>query len=187
MFSDAQVKRINEAKLHIANHLQKMKRQEWYSSMLPWNNMFLSGGAIASLLQGEQPKDWDFYFINYDSMDKIRTHVLQYRDAIADVDPKYMEVLGEDGKMITANAITMKDGSSFITMIVGPAHDVKNSFDFIHCTPHYQDDKLYISENQYECCTKKLLRVNNILRIKSERTDKFVKRGYKDEATLRSI
>jgi hypothetical protein len=104
------------------------------------------------------------------------------KDEVADVNEKYSDFIGKDGKMITANSITMKDGNSFITKYYGDINHVKKHFDFLHCTPHYslKEEKLYISQRQYDACLNKKLIVNNSKVIKKHRVIKFKERGYRE-------
>lgn len=145
------------------------------------DNMFISGGAIASLIQQASVNDWDIYFKDAASEATASTILEKYyRDNIKDVDPKYHDCLGKDGKMITANAITMEDGLQFITMTNGDPKDVRASFDYVHCMPYYDfnRDALYISEKQYDACINKKLIVNNQHVVKPWREEKFLARGY---------
>jgi hypothetical protein len=180
-FTNKQTAEILAVKAHIEQHIERMRVQPWAEPfILPWDTIILSGGAIASLLQGQQPKDWDFYFTDFVMMDRMATHLKDQREYIADVDPKYLEVLGDNGKMITANAITMKDTSSFITLISGSSEQIKASFDYVHCTPHYsiKEKKLYISPKQYAAAKNKVLVINNAGQYKGYRESKFRERGY---------
>lgn len=182
-FTNKQTVELLTVKAYIEEHIERMFRQPWSEAyILPWDCMFLSGGAIASMIQEQEPKDWDFYFGDFAMMDRMKEHLTDpvHRQHVADVDPKYLEVYGEDGKMITANAITMKDKSSFITMIAGSPEQIKGTFDYVHCTPHYSivEKKLYISPKQYHAAKEKRLIVNNAGSIKSYREAKFKERGY---------
>lgn len=177
-FSPTQVKHIEYLKGEIKAHINKMRSQSW--AKLPWNYLILSGGVFASILQADKPKDWDFYFTDYDAMMNTKLHLESCKEDIKDVDEEYKDVIGVDGKMITANAITMDDGSSFITMMYGTSDAIKKTFDYVHCTPHYSLslDKLFISPLQYKACVEKLLYVNNPLAVKDKRINKFIARGY---------
>lgn len=181
MFNFTQRGHILSVKKKIQAMVEVMQTREWTDGyILPWDKMYLTGGAIASLIQGEKPKDLDFYFTDEAFMLAMRAHLLHHKQHIADVDPKYKEVLGENGKMITANAITMDDGASFITMIWGTPEQIKSTFDYVHCTPHYSlaDKLLYISPKQYTAAVNKVLIVNNESSVKEYRTTKFKERGY---------
>lgn len=178
------VVRIHEVKLRISEFINEMKNTDWWQDLLmrQEDKLFLTGGAIASLLQDEQPKDWDFYFNDYDLMWRFKQRIENdYTSYVSDVDEKYKEFLGQDGKMITANAITMNDNASFITLVTGTPQEIRKTFDYVHCTPYYdlKQDKLYISKQQYDACVKKMLIVNNKMMVKAHRTDKFLERGYK--------
>lgn len=183
MFSELEKKIIFKVKQQISDRFAAFKTKPYYKPELPWNKVYLSGGAIASLLQLETPKDWDFYFDDIDTMFLFEKHLRQCELFIADVNDKYGNY-GVNGKMITANAITMDDGNSFITKVSGTPSQVKASFDYVHCTPHFIDGKLYISEKQFDAIVNKKLIVNNSHAVKEYRHQKFLSRGYTD-ATIR--
>lgn len=184
MFTEDEIKHIKDVKNKIRDYLANMESQEWWNGNFN-NELYLTGGAIASLLQYEEPKDWDFYTRNLTTNNALK-HWLENIgiDSIADVDEKYKESVGQDGKMITANAITMSNGASFITMIVGKPDDVRKTFDYVHCTPYYDlaTDILHISKMQYVCCNNKLLVENNPKSVKDYRQNKFLQRGYKKKS-----
>jgi len=183
MFTQEQKDHIQEVKKKIQMHIVEVWMYDVkYTRALRLDKINLSGGAIASLLQGQEPKDWDFYFEDQSSCETFEQAILSNVDKVevADVNPKYGDYIGKDGKMITANSITMKDGNSFITKFYGEIDDIKKEFDFVHCMPHYslKEEKLYISYNQYDACVNKKLIVNNPKKVKSHRIIKFKERGY---------
>lgn len=180
-FNSTERHKIGMVKADILFKLKNLQEEPWFDSNLPWEKVYLTGGAIASLLQGTQPKDWDFYFVDDDTMHKFEKHLLAYQESIADVDPRYGNY-GVNGKMITGNAITMNNGFSFIIKVFGEPNEVKRSFDYIHCKPHYhlKDGNLYISRKQYDCAVRKELVVNNPSAVKPYRLHKFLERGYKN-------
>lgn len=157
------------------------KAQPW-AKTIPWHNLYITGGFIASHLQRTKPKDVDFYFEDEGPMDYTIALLSDpmYKDFIADVDPKYRDVIGRDGKMITEWAITMKTGHSFITKHWGEPKELKQTFDYVHCCAHYElgSDQLFISEAQYVAATQKRLMVNNPLTFTNKREEKFLLRGY---------
>lgn len=182
-FTSQDVAKIYDVKNSIQYFVKILKETEWFQDFVDANNIILTGGAIASLIQNEIPKDWDFYFTDWQAMRSFQEHLdTDYlKESIADVDEKYKEVVGKDGKMITANAVTMNSGASFITKIWGSPDDIRQSFDYVHCTPYYSlaVDKLYISKEQFDACSNKRLIVNNKESLKPYRLDKFLRRGYR--------
>jgi hypothetical protein len=147
------------------------------------DNWFVSGGCIASILRGEQPHDYDIYFHTKETMDHVVSLITQSPDLmqhVADVDAKYRDVMGKDGKCITENAITMKNGLQFITKHYGKDTDIRDTFDFVHCMPVYSfyDRRLRISEEQFECCVNKILKVNCKENVTDKRIAKFKELGY---------
>lgn len=181
-FTEEELRHLTAIKFRIVEKFADMVTQPWWDGglVVDWSQFYLSGGAIASLIQDESPKDWDIYNSSPQDADLVVEMVKKKTEYIADVDPKYTEVMGVDGKMITANAITMKDGTSFITMCGGLPAEVKKTFDYVHCTPHYDlvNKTLWISPHQYHAARYKKLIVNNPDSIRQYRLDKFLKRGY---------
>ena len=146
-----------------------------------YDDMFLSGGSIASIIQGQHPKDWDVYFINDDTQKAvIDLFMADHPDEIAVVDEKYREVSDSDGKMITENAMTLKNKIQFIIKHNGTPDEVRETFDFVHCKPYYHcgKDQLFISREQYDLCRDKKLKINNIKSVTIWRQSKFEQRGY---------
>lgn len=179
-FNNSQVAFLGDIKRKCRSVRQRI--YDSYPVLLDYaDNMFISGGAIASLIQQASVNDWDIYFKDAEVSAAASTLLEKYyRDNIKDVNPKYQDFVGKDGKLITANAITMEDGLQFITMINGDPKDVRASFDYVHCMPYYDfnRDALYISEKQYDACWDKKLIVNNQHVVKPWREEKFLARGY---------
>lgn len=191
MFTDDEKQEILRVKEKIEDYLRLMGDEPWaLGADLPWDKVYLSGGVTVSIMHGEKPKDFDFYFEDMSAMYALTDHLKNSKniDNIADVDPRYQQMLGQNGKMITTQAITLKNSWSFITMISGTPQQIRNSFDYVHCKPYYsiKDRMFYISEEQYRACKEKKLIVNNQKMVKTWRTDKFIKRGFKNETRLYS-
>ena len=146
-----------------------------------YNSMFLSGGCIASLIQGDKPKDWDVYF--YDQKTQLAVidmFVADYKDEIEIIDEKYRQVTSQEQLCITENATTLKNNMQLITKHTGAPDVVRATFDFVHCKPYYDfgTDVLYISKEQYDLCKNKLLKINNMKAQTTWRKSKFEQRGY---------
>lgn len=186
-------------------HIQAVKQaliQKFYSAhgefnLAPFNtgnafanivktDLFLSGGAIASLLQGDEPKDFDIYSsVSLKGFFEAKLITDNYED-IADINDTY-GISNVGGKIITPRAITMKNRVQFILMHSGSPSQIKETFDFVHCTPHFSfaDNKLYISKKQYDACVDKRLIANNYTALKMHRIHKFQQRGYDAKAVYK--
>ena len=184
MFAEAETKHILKVKDKIKKKLHDINGDVGFNKLSTnWTgDAYLTGGAIASLIQDEEPKDWDIYFKSRETQLWFATSYNRFEDGIKEVDEKYAQFLGENGKHVTAQAITMKNGISFIIMngMYGNPKDVRKSFDYVHCTPWYDllNDKLHVSELQYRACKQKRLVLNNLSAWKSYRESKFLDRGY---------
>ena len=145
-----------------------------------YDDMFLTGGAIASIIQGKFPNDWDVYFTNADTQKAvIDLFIANHQDEIVDVQEKYREFPGQN-KLITENAVTLKNDIQFIIKHNGTPSEVRMTFDFVHCTPYYHfgKDLLFISREQFDLCRDKKLKINNIKSVTTWRQSKFEQRGY---------
>lgn len=144
---------------------------------------FVSGGCIGSLIRGEEPNDYDIYFfskLKAAAVVNLYTNDPSYKNDVAEWNEKYHDApMGQ--KMITVNAVTLKNKIQLITKIYGEPIDIRKSFDFVHCMPYYdtRDDSLYISHEQFWLCENKLLKVNNEGSITDRRIEKFTSKGWK--------
>ena len=162
--------------------IKRKLEKDFYPLLGPLSKhyFYLTGGAIASLLQNETPKDWDMYCR---SSVPAQATIDRAKDAnmIETVNEKYAKVMNLDGNLlITMNACTLKNKIQLITRFYGEPRDTRATFDFKHCVPYYDcgEDKLYISEEQYRLIKQKQLVLNNPLSWTRHRQEKFEKRGY---------
>jgi hypothetical protein len=190
MFKANEIDKILSAKREIESFLNDCVTKAEWAKIIPWslfnNNTYITGGAIASLIQGEKPKDYDFYFKDAKTMKSFLGWFSQNNTGgimahVKDVDEKYKNIMGKNGKMITANAITLTNDASFITKWWGEPGELRKKFDYVHCLPYYdlKTKELYISEKQYEAIINKRLIVNNPESVVDSRKWKFEQRGYK--------
>lgn len=146
----------------------------------------LSGGCFASLINLEPVNDYDLWCRDSDGSAMIEEYLKEYKGkdsfgaeiGAEDVDPKYNDNF-VDGKIVTANATTLKNKLQFITNVIYA--DAKKSFDFLHCTVSYdlKNDKLSISPKQMQSILQKQLVINNMMAVKDYRRNKFIERGWK--------
>ena len=184
LFKDSEKEQILWMKENIKKNLEEFNMTIGKLGVLDHATYFVSGGCFASMLQGEIPKDFDIYFYSEQQAKPIInlfTKDPSYMNEVEDVNELYRDALGVDGKMITENAITLKNKLQLITKHYGTAEEIRSTFDYVHCMPFYEpwSDRLYISHTQYDCCVNKILRIHNTANLTTWREDKFVKRGYK--------
>lgn len=171
----------------------------------------LTGGAIGCLLRHEEPKDWDIFFRDSDDICLIgetfygsNTVAMEYVKDAGTINKSTLngETItsyhhtddegafygGEldivvDGvpKVITDNAVSMKNGLQLITMHTGSIEQIHSTFDFIHCTAWYdiEKDKLHISSEQYILNVKKKLKLLPLVKkAPTLREKKYLDRGF---------
>jgi hypothetical protein len=98
---------------------------------------------------------------------------------VAGVTSGYTLITKVGGKLVTANAITFKNGLQVITR-TGKEH--RETFDFVHTMPYFDMAKqqLFISRQQYDSIKNKKLIVNpkHLVLVNQWRADKFMGRGW---------
>ncbi len=145
---------------------------------------FVSGGCIGSLLRAEVPNDYDVYFISErigKQVADLYTNDDSYKNDVEVYDEKYRDAIkSPDGRVITENAITLKNKIQLITKHYGSPDEIRKTFDFVHCMPYYDPalDKLYISKQQYDLCVNKKLLINNSDSVTSHRKEKFFEKDW---------
>ena len=183
MFNEKEIRHVLEAKEIIRFHIKQLNdRFDWWKLIEQNNSVYLTGGVVGSLLRGETPKDWDYYFYDINTAQQIK-NILEsdYSDEIKEITDYYSEHKDSDNKIISTNAITMKSDDSFIFSFAGYPDELRKHFDFVHCLPYYDilTDKLFISKQQYDACVNKKL-IYNVKEkdVKGWRIYKFIDRGY---------
>lgn len=177
VFSDAELAKILSVKETIRLKISYLQK---FIPVSQYKNMFLSGGAIASLIQDQNPKDWDVYFTDEQTQKIVVDIFINHSDEIQDIDEKYRQVISNQEKCITENAITLTNGIQLITKHNGSPDDIRDTFDFVHCKPYYHfgKDQFFISREQYDLCYNKKLKINNMKAQTTWRQAKFEQRGY---------
>jgi hypothetical protein len=135
------------------------------------NNAIVAGGAIASLLNHEIPRDFDVYLRNEYALENIA----QYYDR-SSRHKSYYPVYA------TQNAITLADGIQVILRFHGEPEQITQNFDFLHCKGFYTmwDGEMTIPPESLKVIVNKQLHyVSNKYPIGSLiRMCKFVSRGW---------
>jgi hypothetical protein len=170
------------------------KRIEWHLDIL-YNQLrpglvdaikcrcILSGSSISSMYHAEEVKDYDLWMADFGSnnTDLFYMNTLiqnTYDDLIAEYSDEYSG-MKKTHKVITQNAITLKNKMQFITL--SEYKDARITFDFIHCMPYYDlsSEKFFISEQQMDAiANKKLVKNPGATPPVQWRIEKFHKRGW---------
>lgn len=183
-FSSADVRKINTIKDIFRAKMGDFDEELPQSYTQYFKDGIITGGAFASLWHHEEPKDWDFYFNDGNTMSNFQARVMNGDPAglllqcVKDTGPYFTQVQ-VDGKLVTANAVTLKCGLQMITMATA-TH--RKYFDFIHCMPYYDynKDELYISPQQLDAIKRKQIIKNPNFKgtPKPFRVEKYLDRGW---------
>ncbi|WPQ59873.1 hypothetical protein [Paenibacillus polymyxa] len=165
---------------------------------------FIAGGAIASLILGETPNDYDFYIDDSTVCYKIVQYFLRNMDSDVSIDEVEQTDIGisvyvphgickveatndkYQPLVVTANAISFSDGVQVIMRYTGNPNELAKNFDFLHSKGiyMYKRDELILSpETQEAIQNKRLIYTGSDYPLASLiRTRKFVSRGWKINA-----
>lgn len=134
------------------------------------NNAFIAGGCITSMLQNEEPKDYDFFFENKADFAETILSLKEFKLEHETYNTKAAHTLKYKGVKF-----------QFISRRYGTPQKTMEEFDFFHTKAWYDINahKLHISNFAYECAKKKLLIFNNIKDTSLHRAGAFFRRGYK--------
>ena len=196
--SDPQVKfKMNMVKIELAkmideNYLgvisQYSPMYSRYTTKDIYKYSFVAGGAIGSLLRQEPVNDLDIFFTDKPfliSIEGIAQDKIFQDHMVENTDGSYLETKVA-GKLITANAVTLKNKVQLITRVYGTPKEITDTFDYVHCTPWYDigTDKLHITPQAYECIMNKKLVVKNKeaahKTVLSARYNKLLDQGFTD-------
>lgn len=163
----------------------KLKELPYSLSTFILNKCILSGGCFASLMYDETPKDYDFWCLDDADLPELQRLMDVYDEEDSSLitieNPAYMKQF-VDGKIVTANATTLKNGIQLIKL--SNYATAKQSFDFQHCGVSYipATNTLYMSKTQYmSIVNKKLVPTKTVDMSKpatQRRVAKFTGRGW---------
>jgi hypothetical protein len=143
-----------------------------------YDSCIITGGCISSLYFGEKVNDIDLYAKDTKKLATVKTLITDISIHIKEV--KGYSLTDADNRLITNNAITLKNDVQFIT--IADAETCRKKFDFIHCMPWFdiKTQKLHISESQFNSIKNRQL-VPNISgeTIKEYRLQKYLDKGWK--------
>lgn len=168
--------KISEELDYVYDRIVKAADNEQLQDLL-LNHAYIVGGSIASILQQQEPRDYDIYFIDEASVKKFEKlkHNLymkhKYKSKQADT---YQLTLKGDKP-------TKKVEIQFITKYSGLPLEVIKRFDFVHCMNYYiPKTKEHFLYSLNTVLTKELVfNKNAAYPINAlKRISKFLLRGY---------
>ena len=182
VFTDAERAEIASVKDIAVQKLRLLIADLPVESFPFFKNCILTGGCFASLLLDEEVHDWDVYLKDSVTAEHFESFVMSDTltlNEVAGVTSGYMTTTKIEGKLVTANAITFKNGLQVITRT---GKEQRETFDFVHTMPYFDMAKqqLFISRQQYDAIKNKQLIVNpkHLVLVNQSRADKFMTRGW---------
>lgn len=164
---------------------------------------FITGGAIVSLLQDEEPNDLDYYFTDKESCLKVTQYYVSqfnsqnnnllnvqvketegrvsiYVPSMGIAKNKYRK--GYKPVFLSSNAITLSEDVQLVIRFYGDPSEIHENYDYIHCTSYYRPftNELVLPQKALESLiTKELKYVGSKYPLASIiRARKFIERGW---------
>ena len=170
-------------------------------------NSIITGGSIVSLLLNEPVNDYDIYFTDKETTERVANYYVklfiannpEYKST--DLYVKEDEETGRisvfckssgvaigvnEGKYVpaclTTNAITLTNDIQLVLRFYGEPEEIHKYYDFVHATNYWtsKDNRLVLNPKALECIlTKELLYNGSKYPLCSIiRTKKFIRRGW---------
>jgi hypothetical protein len=169
---------VTEKLLKVKNEFVELLPEEFRKRFA--EKCFIGGGAIFSLYNGEEPKDYDFFVTDrllacdihrYFDLDST----LRYKNGIK------IGVYKGKTLIVTDNAVSFDNRLQIITRWVGTPKEVVGQFDFLHNMFYFQNGKVealvdwkYLFEKKLYYNEERARDIcGTIIRVK-----KFVERGF---------
>lgn len=175
---------VLEQKKHLSCRIPEIKEiLEKFGNKDAFFDCYVSGGAIASILQKEVPNDIDLYFVSAKNANFFKTFFANPQNRI-----KYSVVTSSHSRdsydgphiFVSSNAATLASKIQLIYSNHGIPKHVTQIFDLLHCTSWYSPslDKLYINHRIFEVIKNKQMIQNTKKSVLPKRIAKFKKRKY---------
>lgn len=182
----------------------RSKMNEWIKTLPPdlnnevQDSIIVTGGCIASMLLQEEINDFDIYFTNTDTLEKVAKYYTRGTKTEIQVDKHenrvisfipsrgYLEIKKNKKDkyapiFITDNAISLTNNIQIITRFIGEPDKIHENFDFIHTKNYwtYNTGLIFNKEALVSLLSKELRYVGSKYPLCSIiRTRKFIKRGF---------
>ena len=195
IFTEEQIQQIIKVKKALFDYVERTCNELAFitGKNLNFNNWFVTGGCIGSLLRGEPVNDWDFFCHNDatvaigDIFSSPPKHgFVDMSNLIEATTKTYNTSYGPETKTTlnkNSYGVKLKTGQNLVTYKFGKPEEVVAGFDFINCMPWYdlRNNKLHITKQQYDLCRSKTLMVNPkfLGPVATYRFDKYLKAGWK--------
>ena len=163
------------------------------------DSVIVAGGSIASLVQDEEPHDYDIYFRTSECLDLVLKYYLErspvpdyVKDSVNKGSPffykcfegkeDYDELSKYSVLCYSSSAISLKGDIQLVTCTYGEPNKVSGSFDYLHSQGvyDYKADEIIITPEIIDAINRRRLvytgsryPIASIIRMR-----KFVRRGY---------
>lgn len=144
----------------LENRIRKIIKRDFplIDTILDNYGVVLAGGALRDLINGDTPKDWDFFFLNEGAFHKSLQHlrnIAEHNDSLYDlssfiISNHYTKTLETNGVKIQLIHKKFYDS----------VDDVVDSFDFNVCQVALTTEVFYITPEIHDSITRKEVEVN---------------------------
>jgi hypothetical protein len=189
LFSDGEREELRQLKQKVRNYYIKYRSTEEMVFLFNTAQIVIAGGCFASLLNGEDVKDYDVFLLDYESnrqvaqmmIDKYHTDDFDLSEGVRNNDVRIGNSNYMNNDKIEQTILFKNSRMQYITTRYKTREELVQHFDFKHCCVSYDlsNDKLFITRQVYDLIKSRTLVPNNVNNTPAQwRYEKFLSRGW---------
>jgi hypothetical protein len=189
LFSDGEREELRQLKQKVRNYYIKYRSTEEMVYLFNTAQIVIAGGCFASLLNGEDVKDYDVFLLDYEPnrqvaqmmIAKYHTDDFDLSEGVRNNDVRIGNSNYMNNDKIEQTILFNKSRTQYITTKYKTREELVQHFDFKHCCVSYDlsNDKLFITRQVYDLIKSKTLVPNNVNNTPAQwRYEKFLSRGW---------
>jgi len=189
LFSEAEREELRQVKQKIRNYYIKYRTTEEMIYLFNTAQLVIAGGCFASMLNGEDVKDYDVFLLDYKPNREVAKMMAAKYDisdfSTEDIANRRVKVGNTnymDNEDIEHTIFFQDSRVQYIVTKYKTREELVQHFDFKHCCVSYDlsNDNLFITRQVYDLIKSKTLVPNGMNRTpEAWRYQKFLDRGWK--------
>lgn len=189
LFSDGEREELRQLKEKVRRYFLKYRTTEEMIYLFNTKRLVIAGGCFASILNGEEVKDYDVFLLEDQAnrgimkmiVDKYHVDDFDLSEGVRNDDVKIGNSNYMNNDKIEQTILFNKSRTQYITTKYKTREELVQHFDFKHCCVSYDlnNDSLFITRQVYDLIKSKTLVPNNVNNTPAQwRYEKFLSRGW---------
>ena len=141
------------------------------------DKVVVAGGCFTSIFHHEMVKDYDVFILDDAKLNSTLSRALDYMPSDRKVESD-LNYLNNDRKNIKRIVLDKVTKVQYIVTDYKTRQELLDSFDAEHACVSFVRDKLYFTQETFDCIKNKRVKPHKGNKIAVWRQDKFIKRGF---------